>query len=212
MAAERSGVVLDVEKSLINELPDAPVVIDVGANVGEFTAAVLAARPPAWVLAIEPQASAFDHLRREFGANERVLLVNGAVGGRRERRTLFSDSPDSYLATFHPRSHMPMIQTSPVGEVEVWPLASLTENAFASRIDLLKIDTEGHELAVLEGALPILRRVQLVLFEHFEDETRYTNSTIEDFRRLLADFTVAPLIDASNKPTHMWVAKKGSTA
>lgn len=203
-----ADVLLQAERALIAGLPEQPMVVDVGANVGEFAEAVLAVRPGAWVFAIEPQATAAAEMRRRLGADERVQVLTAAAGARRERRVLHSDAENSYLATFYPRPHMPMIQTRPIGEVEVWPLAEIEAVAAMPRIDLLKIDTEGHELAVLEGAVRLSSGTALIAFEHFEGETRYTDNTLADFRTLLAGFDIAPLTDPDVEETYMWVAKK----
>jgi FkbM family methyltransferase len=200
----KGDVVIPSERDLLDELPQEPFVIDVGANIGEFTGAVLDRRPKARVLAIEPQAEALRRLRDRYPG---VSTVCAAAGVKSEQRMLHSDAPDSYLATFHPRPHMPMIRTVPVGEVSVLPLSDLV--AGEARIDLLKIDVEGHELEVVQGAVPILHRVDVILFEHFEDESRYTDDSLNDFDRVLASggFRVERLREPHG-PTHMCKATK----
>ena len=51
-------------------------------------------------------------------------------------------------------------------------------------IDLLKIDTEGHEYYVLKGSSKILPKIRYIYFEHHYDDMinkGYTFSTIHDF-------------------------------
>ena len=53
-----------------------------------------------------------------------------------------------------------------------------------SEIDLLKIDTEGHEYYVLKGSSKILPKIRYIYFEHHYDdmiEKGYTFSVIDGF-------------------------------
>jgi FkbM family methyltransferase len=62
----------------------APVVLDIGAQVGSFSVAVASALDEARCVAYEPSSWAFPYLRRNVEVNglaDRVELVNGAVAG-----------------------------------------------------------------------------------------------------------------------------------
>lgn len=52
----------------------------VGANVGEWTAALLAERPRALVTAVEPSSEAFASISRRFSGLGSVRLANTALG------------------------------------------------------------------------------------------------------------------------------------
>ena len=52
------------------------------------------------------------------------------------------------------------------------------------KIDLLKIDTEGHEYFVLKGSVKTLPKIKYIYFEHHYDDMLkkgYTFSDINDF-------------------------------
>lgn len=174
------------EIALIEELPPHPVVMDVGANVGAFAAAVLERRPEAKLFAFEAQETA----RREFAARHPQIPVWGALGARHERRMLFSDAPASELGTFYPRPAMPMIVERPLGEVTVWSLADLWDEFGVETVDLLKIDTEGAELEILRGAAPLVHRFSTITWEFITGPTAYVEQTLTDFHELLPDFTI----------------------
>ncbi|HHU14832.1 MAG: FkbM family methyltransferase [Kiritimatiellae bacterium] len=123
--------------------------IDVGANIGD-TLAAFDPQSDDHLLAIEPDPTFFDCLQHNWGRDPRVTLRQefcGAACG--EMRAVIHKRDGS--ATITPADHgQPMRCTT---------LDALTQNApFASGVDLLKIDTDGHEFEVLEGARDLLQR------------------------------------------------------
>jgi FkbM family methyltransferase len=123
--------------------------VDVGANVGYFT--LLASTLGARVVAYEPTPSVFARLRENVDLNgfQQAQLVNAAVmdkpgtlslhlsGDDPEANSLFGDGPQSVRV----------------------PAVSLDEDLAArgiEHVDLLKIDAEGAEAFVLDGATRLL--------------------------------------------------------
>lgn len=177
------------ELALLDELPDAPVVFDVGANVGDYTAAALARRPAALVFPFEAQETA----RRAFESRHPFVPIWGALGAAVERRMLWSDAPRSELGSFYTRPALPPIKEQPVGEITVWPLTELWIEFGIERVDLMKIDVEGAELEVLRGAAPLLDRFDAITFEFITGITRYVDQSLGEFEELLGDFTIERL-------------------
>lgn len=190
------------ELEMLDRLPERPVVLDVGANIGAFTAAVLARRPEARVFAFEAQEDA----RRVFAGRFPAVPIWGALGAESGRREMWSDAEASELGTFHPRIVPPIVLESR-GEVTVWPLATLWPELEVERADLLKIDVEGGELDVLRGALPILSRIGTIYWENTVGANAYTRHTLRDFRELLTDFDVVQMKPAQDDDLELLVAK-----
>jgi UDP-3-O-acyl-N-acetylglucosamine deacetylase len=66
-------------------------------------------------------------------------------------------------------------------EVEVNTIDEMAQQYFGSRIDILKIDVEGHEAAVLEGASDILAKQAatfIQLEQHYDDQYRNSDAAI----------------------------------
>ena len=78
--------------------------------------------------------------------------------------------------------------------------AAAAELGFA-KIDLLKIDTEGHELAVLQGAKQLLERgaIDVIQFE-FNEMNVISRVYMRDFMQLLADFRFFRLLPTGAMP------------
>jgi len=139
------------------------VVLDVGANVGTHTLP-LARRvgPEGRVVAVEPTAWAFDRLERNLALNpslaDRVLPRQTMLLERDDARP-----PDAVEASWplaggsdvHPRLRGRAVAT--IG-CNVATLDGLVRREGLARLDLVKLDVDGWECAVLEGARETLAR------------------------------------------------------
>ena len=147
----RGVVEIPVQEAFRRHVGSGSVVWDVGANVGYFS--LLAARLGAQVHAFEPVPESAARLRANVAANgleDRIELHEVAVGARTGRYPFLvvGDPSWSHLAD---RGRHAM--TREVRDVEVVRLDDLPLPA----PDLVKIDVEGSEGAVLEGGARILR-------------------------------------------------------
>ena len=137
--------------------------IDVGANVGDTAlTAALAVGAAGHVWAIEAHPRTFRYLEGNIALNRanNIEAINAAAAASPGRLS-FSDGR---------RDDMNRVGGQEI-EVEAQRLDDLIE--WRGRIDLLKIDVEGYELPVLQGATEILRRTECILIEvaehHFQD-------------------------------------------
>lgn len=125
------------------------LVVDVGAYIGSHVV-YLAGGCDARVVAFEPNPAAFSVLQRNVelnGLGERVQSRSCALGRERGRGTLV-EPPEDNLGSA-------AVVADEAGEVEVLPLDAV-ELPAPPRI--VKIDVEGMEGAVLEGAADTIRR------------------------------------------------------
>jgi FkbM family methyltransferase len=154
----------DETRCLAKWLPPKGVVIDVGANLG-FTAIVFAAQvgPKGRVLAFEPSKMIFPRLVEVVEKNElsQVECFNLGCGTGSRTETLMVPA-SSGNATI--KREGVMLQ-GPVREVTI-EIESLDNIALPliSRLDFLKIDTEGFEDQVLMGAEQLVSRFQPVIY------------------------------------------------
>ena len=138
-----------------------PVVIDVGANIGQFMAAIKAFHPTASVLSIEPDPDSHAQLLGNVGVRSEVTAVAAAAGAAPGTLTLHRHEL-SVMSTLRP-GDAAGYDAARQTRVPVETLDSLAEGL--GTIDLLKIDVEGFELDVLEGAAAVLARTRFVLIE-----------------------------------------------
>ena len=134
--------------------------VDVGANHGVFSLAFSTARPGAKVLAIDPSPVAFEILNHNKKLNDLTSLQtrNVACGNQRgEIRMVWN---------WH---HLEAIrdENSASKDAISVPMIPLDDLCLEHDLlpELLKIDVEGFELPVLEGATRVLRGAKLLFLE-----------------------------------------------
>jgi FkbM family methyltransferase len=149
---------------------DRPVtVFDVGANVGSFSRE-LARRlgPDARIFAFEPAGETYRSLIRNLEGVRGVEAFNFAFGETEGVIKLYSDEPGSGLAsTYRRRLDHFGIAMDTVEEVPVKTIDGFCAEQGINSIDFLKLDVEGHEMAVLSGARGVLESgaVDFIQFE-----------------------------------------------
>lgn len=131
------------------------VVVDVGANIGEFT--LYAASRGARVVALEPDPWVFKCLTENLGRFPQTMGLPLALWNERATLNFFSaaDKADSSLIE-------PDTPIRNVVDTEAWPLDEVPEIVALERIDFLKIDGEGAEPEILEGAKATLGKVRKI--------------------------------------------------
>lgn len=164
--ALRHGVFADpVHVRVVGRLaPD--FVIDVGANNGQFALAALVARPTVEVLSFEPLPAACDRYLEAVGSDRarvRQTALGSAPGTRQLHVSRRSDSSSLLEITEAQTSTFPGTARRESVTVAVSTLDD--EMSEVPDRTLLKIDVQGYERSVLEGAARTLSRTSWVLCE-----------------------------------------------
>ena len=145
------------------------VVIDVGANIGA-QALPVATRlgGEGRVIAVEPADVAMTRLRQNCALNpalaDRVTLVHRALvaPGERAASSYFASWPLSTVPGAHPVHQGAPEASSAIGST----LDGLIGELGLARVDLIKLDVDGNEIPVLQGASATLARHHpIVVFE-----------------------------------------------
>lgn len=144
------------------------LVLDVGANQGQYAERLRAAGYTGDIVSFEPGTQAFKLLQKAAAADPRWSVRRAAVGSEEGSLVLnvSANSVSSSLLGVN-QLHLEAAASSEVirtEQVEVIDLASLYVES-DDRAILLKIDTQGFELPVLEGLGALADRVQLVQVE-----------------------------------------------
>jgi FkbM family methyltransferase len=167
--------------------PDARVLFDVGANFGGWALEAAAVWPQATIHCFEPAASVYERLQAATRGLS-VVCVPSGLSDTSGGSTLYAAPGHPGLSSVHDRdlSFHGLTMT----DRENITLTTLDEYCHASsidRIDLLKIDVEGHDLAVLQGGRKMLeaRKVGAIQFE-FGGANIDSRTYLRDFVTLLA--------------------------
>ena len=148
---------LAVSELLFRLITPGELVIDAGANIGYMS--VLAATAGADVIAFEPNPELLPILRQNLGARGEVRPV--ALGARRHLAALIPPDPSAHNTGLGRLGSGTDEGTVPV-QVE-----TLDAELDGRSVAVLKIDVEGAEQAVLDGAAQSLRdrRLRHIIFE-----------------------------------------------
>jgi FkbM family methyltransferase len=175
-----------------------PVFFDVGANVGHYSGMMLERFPTAFVHAFEPHPKNFSRLLGNAFPPHRAKCHNIAIGESPGSLTLYdrADDDGSQHASLHQATITEFHEQAAIEtHVPVETLDDVAAKEGVSYIDFLKIDTEGHELAVLSGASRLLRekRIGHIQFE-FNALHVFSRVFFRDFRNTLSDYDLYRLL------------------
>lgn len=160
-------------------------VIDVGANIGIYSCfAAQKAGPEGRVFAFEATPKTFERLVRNTSLNNSgcIICTHVALGNTTNGSTFIdqhkNDDSQNCLRSVS-------ANTIELGEQKV-PIARLDDCLSATdNFDVLKIDVEGAELMVLEGASSVLKRCRTVFIEVFEPNLKKFNASSQTLLQLL---------------------------
>lgn len=190
-------------RRIVDVFPN-PTVLDIGGNVGDYAVAVRKLAPKASVYSFEPHPVTFGRLRV---AAERwsFTAINAGCGEREGVLDLYdyADRPDG---SAHATLHQGVIEDIHRGRSTPHKVMITTVDRFlieqrVSQVNLLKIDTEGHEYQVLVGARRALDAGEFdVIHFEFNEMNVMSRRFLRDFRELLPDFRLHRLLPGALLP------------
>lgn len=148
---------------------DKPMILDVGANVGNYSKNILLFNKNCSVFAFEPHPITYKQLVTNVTSSQ-VKSFNVAIGDENGTLDLYDyDTNDgSAHASLYEGVIKDLHKGNPISHsVEVIKLDEFLAGKNLKTIDLLKIDTEGNEFNVLLGCKDLLKNRQIKAI-HFE--------------------------------------------
>jgi len=138
-------------------------VIDVGANIGEFSKMCRDIDDNARIIAIEPQPLCHDEIRLNSG---RETIIIGKVVSSKTGFTAFKIAKDKDRKA-HVSDSKVNVEFGDSCRYEMTTIDELILEYNFHEINLLKIDTEGYDFEVLKGARDGLAsgKILVVIFE-----------------------------------------------
>jgi FkbM family methyltransferase len=143
-------------------------VLDVGANIGTHSLYFSKKCRRGAIIAIEPQLYIYEILcmNMVFNGCFNVLPVNAACGSKRDQMRMVNIDP------FHgEKVNYGMFKVNSDTEAGIKTnMIPLDEYSYLDRFHMIKMDVEGYESTVLEGAKKLLKQHKPILYIEFNNK------------------------------------------
>ena len=161
---------------------DLKTIFDIGAHKGEFSSHILKYFKSSKIYAFEPQSEIYLKLKERFYQSKNIYPYNKALSDKNKKKKLNINikTSTSTFSKYNKNSNWRKLKeflltgsnkSSFVKSeiVDVTSIDNFCKKKNINKIDLLKIDTEGHEAEVLKGANKMLKKnIRYILLEfHF---------------------------------------------
>lgn len=171
-------------------------IFDVGAHHGDYTN--LFVETDASIYCFEPNPSSFNYVQKRFHTQKNVNLFNMGLSSKGGESQIFDykNLEGSYHASMYKEVFTHLHNSMPVSaEIRVETVDHFSQENGIERINLLKIDTEGHELEVLKGAQSLIDKkcVDVIHFE-FNEMNVISRIFLMDFFSLLHSYNLYRLL------------------
>jgi len=170
--------------------------IDVGAFKGKYTDLILNIQKECKIILFEPQNKYYSLLKEKFKNNHNIEIIKNGLSdketfldlkiNKHEITSTFSKFNDlnkylNYKAILFDSNLTNM--TTNLEKVQVLTLDQIFEKKKIDSIDLIKIDTEGHEYEVIYGAKNSIKNIKYILIEFHMDKIyeNYDPNKVNDF-------------------------------
>jgi FkbM family methyltransferase len=187
--------IIKILKKIFNNKID--IIFDVGAHRGEFTNLMLRNFVINKIHLFEPNPENFYFIKNKF-KQEKIILDNYALGEKKEEKK-FKIMRETSSSTFSEinkntkyfkRKNLILnlgMNSEIFKEISIKIIngAKLIEREKINSIDLLKIDTEGHEYYVIKGFEGDISKIKVIFFEHHYDQMIIKNYKFSDIHNYL---------------------------
>ena len=185
---------------LKKKLREKVILIDVGAHHGETIKNFINNFRVLEIHSFEASPENFKILNKKFQDQKipKVIVNNYGLSNENKELSLyqFSESSSSTLSEINKESKYFQRKLKILGlnkkdnfykklHVKLGLLDDYLNNKKIEKIDLLKIDTEGHEYYVLKGSVISLKKIRFIYFEHHYDNMLNKGYTFSEINNLL---------------------------
>jgi FkbM family methyltransferase len=169
-----------------------PLILDVGANVGQSVDAFRKAFPSSQIHSFEPSPSTYRKLEAHCGPFPNVKTWNYGVGSS-DTTLPFQENDESDMSSFLPPGELCWGKIIKTTDVPVIALDSFAEREKIEFVHLLKSDTQGFDFEVFKGGGRLMRenRIGLIYFELIFSEMYKGLPPFHEVLRYLTDHNFA---------------------
>ena len=157
---------------------------DIGSHMGTYSDLIIKNFRKCKVLMFEPQIIIFKKIKIKYKNKKNIKIYNCAISNKSTLKTIYINRHDltSGLSIFNKKSSnyiklkAKLFGTTSSGmilkktKVKTKKLSEIMRLNNTKKIDLAKIDTEGHEHEVLKGIQGNIKKIRYILIEFRSDK------------------------------------------
>ena len=169
-------------------------IIDVGSHKGLYTDLFTQNYKIKKAILFEPQLSIFNFIKKKYYQNKKIKIYNQAVSNVNSSQYLKLNHHDltTTLSKFNHNSFYLKFKAFLFGvkkmtykniKIKTIRLDQIFIKNKLNKIDLLKVDTEGHEYEVLKGLNKKIKNIKWILIEFHHDKIylKYNPKKIQNY-------------------------------
>lgn len=167
---------------MLDDIEEGEIIFDIGANAGDYALSMAAAGAEE-VAAFEPNSAAFEKLVKNVEINGLIDSIRPyelALSDTSGTTTMYITFPHDGRSSFYPseaeRGPSRITRTVTVKETT---MDEIVDNRAAKPPNRVKIDVEGHGLAVVEGGVNVIEEYQPVVY--YEPHGQGTLEQVREF-------------------------------
>ena len=170
--------------------------VDVGSHKGLYTDLILKNYNVKKVILFEPQVQIFKYIKKKYRKKKKIIIYNQGVSNKNIFQIFQLNYHDltSSLSDLNQKSLYLTVKARLFGvnlnkmiykklKIKTVKLSDIYMKNKFRKIDLLKVDTEGHELQVLQGLEKKIKKVNHILIEFHNDQVylKYNPKKIHNY-------------------------------
>lgn len=167
-----------IHKFLISEVLkcEEPVIFDVGANDGESIERFKKIFSKSKIYSFEPDDNAFQRLKKNYYNKENIEIFDFGISNRDGNQQFYSYDHDKISSLMRLDANSKLFKSRKIAknsgedfeklkDIKILKLDSFVKDKNIPRINILKIDVQGYEPEVIEGAKYLIENNKIDIIE-----------------------------------------------
>ena len=172
-------------------------IIDIGCHKGKYSDLFFKNFNITKAILIEPQYMYFSYLKHKYKNIKKIKIFNLAISNKKGFSFFYINHHDltSSLNLINHKNNFLKLKSKIFGlksknmiktkvKIKIESLNNLLTKMKVKNYDLVKIDTEGHELDVLKGGKKFIKNFKIILIE-FRKDNVYKNYNAKKIHKLI---------------------------